>query len=186
LRPPIEPSVAPQLTLTAGVAVAELLSHYCPDDVTLKWPNDIQVKRKKICGILTEMRTLGVTIDYVIVGIGININMTKEEFQEDFREISTSLKEELGSAMSRTQFAILLYKCFEKWYTLYERNGFEFVRDAWLRYSGILGKYIRVNDRESFQHGEVLGIDEYGALLIFDDEKKLKRILSGDVTLIGD
>lgn len=186
LRPSVEPSIAPQLTLTAGVAVVDVLSQYCEKPVTLKWPNDVQVGGKKICGILTEMRTSGASVDYVIVGIGINLNMRKNEFHEDFREASTSVREENNDDVSRLQFTIDLYASFERWYKMYCSEGFEPIRTAWLDYAGIVGKQIRVNQPDDVRRGTALGIDEYGALLIFDDEQNIKRILSGDVSLLGD
>ena len=186
LKPSIKPSVAPQLTLTAGVAAAEFLSRYCPGAVTLKWPNDIQVRKNKICGILTEMRTTGGTIDFVVIGIGININMRKEEFDEEFREASTSLREETGRDISRVDFAVGLYQSFEKWYEIYKSEGFASIKDRWLEYSEILDKKIQINHRGNIQKGKVLGIDECGALLLFDEEGKTKPVLAGDVSLIGD
>jgi BirA family biotin operon repressor/biotin-[acetyl-CoA-carboxylase] ligase len=186
LRPPVEPSIAPQLTLLAGVAVADALSLYCDRQPTLKWPNDVQVRGKKICGILTEMRTSGASVEYVVIGIGINLNMRRDEFHEDFRETSTSVREENGADISRVAFASDLYGSVERWYGEYRRNGFEPIRDTWLTYAGIVGRQIRVNRPDVIQKGTVLGIDEYGALLIHDDEKNVKRVLSGDISLLGD
>ncbi|MBN2255046.1 MAG: biotin--[acetyl-CoA-carboxylase] ligase [Deltaproteobacteria bacterium] len=186
LRPLVEPSVAPQLTLLAGVAVADVLSLYCDRQATLKWPNDVQVRGKKICGILTEMRTSGASVEYVVIGIGINLNMRRDEFHEDFRETSTSVREENGADVSRVAFAADLYGSVERWYGEYHQNGFEPIRDTWLTYAGIVGRQIRVNRPDDIQKGTVLGIDEYGALLIHDDEKNVKRVLSGDISLLGD
>lgn len=186
LRPIVEPLDAPQLTLAAGVAVSDVLSRYCEKKITLKWPNDILVEGKKICGILTEMRTSGTSVDYVIVGIGINLNMRKDEIHEDFREASTSVREVTDHDVSRIQFAADLFMSFEQWYEEYCLNGFEPIRRAWLNYAGIIGKQIRVNQPDDIRKGTVLGLDDYGALLIFDDENNLKRILAGDVSLLGD
>ena len=80
LRPPIKPAVAPRITLMAGVAVAELLSQCHVKGVSLKWPNDVQIGGRKVCGILTEMKVIGDRVDFVIVGIGLNVNMRKEDF----------------------------------------------------------------------------------------------------------
>jgi BirA family biotin operon repressor/biotin-[acetyl-CoA-carboxylase] ligase len=186
LRPPVVPLVAPQLTLVAGVAVADVLSRYCDRPATLKWPNDVQIRGKKICGILTEMRTSGASVDYVVIGIGINLNMRHDEFHEDFREMSTSVREETGDDVSRVAFAADLYGAVERWYGEYRSNGFEPVRKTWLDYAGIVGRQIRVNRPDEIRKGTVLGIDEYGALLIHDDDKNVKRVLSGDISLLGD
>ncbi|MBE9547384.1 MAG: biotin--[acetyl-CoA-carboxylase] ligase [Proteobacteria bacterium] len=186
LRPAIEPAVAPQITLVTGVAVAELFSEYCPKDVTLKWPNDVQIKGKKVCGILTEMRTSGEKIDFVIVGIGINIGMKKEEFHEEFRDSSTSLSEEVGTDISRLDFAVKLYASFERWYERFLSEGFIPVKDAWMKYSGIIGKDIKITLRDDIQAGKAVGIDEYGALLILNGKNRTRRIMAGDVSLTGD
>jgi len=186
LRPAIAPLFAPQLTLTAGVAVAESLSLYCPGTVTLKWPNDVQIKNKKVCGILTEMRHTGSVLDFVIVGIGININIKNSELDESFRNKSTSLFDEVGTYVSRTEVAARLYETLDRWYATYLRDGFTPVRDAWLTYSGIVDKIIQVNNRNETVIGTVIGLDDYGALLIFDEQENKKKILAGDVIIIGD
>lgn len=185
LRPTVEPFMAPQLTLAAGVAVAEHLSTYCPEAVTLKWPNDVHIRGKKVCGILTEMRTTGGKIDFVIMGVGLNINMRKEDFHEEIRESSTSLREETGNDIPRVDFAASLYQSLGKWYEQYKRQGFTSIKSAWLEYSGIKDRNVRVNSREEVQEGRVLGIDDYGALLLFDEKKKTRCILAGDVSIIG-
>ena len=94
LRPPLKPSRSPALTLMAGVAVSRVLSEYCPGRVTLKWPNDVQIDGRKTAGILTEMRMRGDSIDCVIIGIGVNVLMDRDEFDEAIRDRATSLKEE--------------------------------------------------------------------------------------------
>ncbi len=182
LRPAILPAVSPQITLTAGVAAAEALFEYCGRDVTLKWPNDVRIHGKKVCGILTEMRLRGGDVDFIIVGIGININMIKNDFDEDFRHVSTSLREELGREMPRSDVAVRLLSCFDKWYRIFLDGGFHPVREKWLEYSGILGLEIHVQSGTQMQKGKVLGIDEEGALLL-DDDGQTKKVISGDVLL---
>jgi len=182
IRPPTEPACASQITLLVGVAIAELLSLYC-SEVMLKWPNDVQVGGKKVSGILTEMRTSGKEIDFVIVGIGINVNMKREAFDEVIRDVSTSLSEETGIDISRCDLTVKLYDNFEKWYTKYIREGFEPVRDAWLKYSS---RDIHVVSGDGLQKGKVMGIDESGALLLIDEDKTTRRIIAGDVSIIED
>ncbi len=88
--------------------------------------------------------------------------------------------------MWRVDFAADLYRSVERWYREYRRMGFEAIRKKWLDYSGIVGRKIRVTQRDDIREGTVIGIDEYGALLIHDDEKNVKRVLSGDIALCGD
>jgi len=181
LRPDIQPSSAQSLTLVAGVAVAELLSGYCP--VALKWPNDILAGGRKISGILTEMRIKGQNLDSVVVGIGINVNMEPADFQEGLRHISTSLKEQTSNSVSRLDLAAGLYRAFEKWYRTFTDEGFLPVRDRWMEYSDIIGKTIEVTDRGVVQSGTCRGIDSKGVLLLCDEKNRTRRILSGDVSV---
>jgi len=186
LKPDIPPMRAPQLTLAAGVAVADVLSQYCTGRVTLKWPNDIQIGGKKICGILTEMRTTGGMIDYIIVGIGININIATDEFDEEIRQRATSLAVETGERVSRVDFTVKLYQSLEKWYDRYLDEGFSPIKNRWLGYSEMLNRDIQVSFRGKTETGKGLGIDDHGALLLFDEEKNIKHIIAGDVSLIGE
>jgi len=185
LKPDLDPVFASQITLTAGVVVAELLSLFGLADVTLKWPNDVQIKGKKVCGILTE---LGVSshqrVDFIIVGIGVNINMNKEDFDPSFQDISTSMKEESGKVISRLDFTAELYNHFEKWYTTWSIEGFGIVKKVWLDYTSMVGKRIVVAFLGDTQAGEVIGIDDYGALLIADENGDVKKIVAGDASVV--
>lgn len=183
LKPSIEPSVAPQLTLLAGVAVADLLSAYCPGAVRLKWPNDVQIDGKKVCGILAEMRTSGHGIDYIVVGIGININISKSEFDEEFRNLATSLREETGKTLSRMDIAVSLYEHFESCYKIYLAEGFGPLKDRWLKYAAIVGEQLQVIFRDELQTGEVVELDDYGALLLRGDDGRVTRVIAGDATV---
>ncbi|MCD6486806.1 MAG: biotin--[acetyl-CoA-carboxylase] ligase, partial [Syntrophobacterales bacterium] len=182
LRPDIEPASAQSLTLVAGVAVAELLSGYCP--VALKWPNDILAGDRKISGILTEMRIKGRDLDFVVVGIGINANMEPADFHEEIRDISTSLKEQTSNNISRLDLTVSLYRLFEKWYRIFIDKGFLSVRDRWIEYSDIIGKAVQVTDGGDVQMGTCRGIDSEGVLLLIDRENRTRRVLSGDVKVI--
>ncbi|MEA2013950.1 MAG: biotin--[acetyl-CoA-carboxylase] ligase [Thermodesulfobacteriota bacterium] len=184
LRPDIEPVSAQSLTIVAGVAVAELLSGYCP--VALKWPNDILASGRKISGILTEMRIKGQALDSVVIGIGINVNMEPTDFQDELRYISTSLKEQTSTIISRLELTAGLYRSVEKWYRIFTDEGFLPVRDRWMEYSDITGKTIEVIDKGIVQNGTCIGIDGTGVLLLRDEQKKTRRILSGDVRVHND
>jgi BirA family biotin operon repressor/biotin-[acetyl-CoA-carboxylase] ligase len=185
LRPRIPAAVAPQITLTAGVAVAEALSTYCAQGVTLKWPNDVQIGGRKVCGILAEMRLKGREVDFVIVGIGINVNIRREDFDPAFRDTSTSLREELGREISRLDVAVRMFNCFETWYGTFIKDGFQTVRGRWLTCAGILRKEIEVRSGDELQTGRVLGIDDEGALLL-EAQGKVRRVIAGDVILSGE
>ncbi|MBW2595613.1 MAG: biotin--[acetyl-CoA-carboxylase] ligase [Deltaproteobacteria bacterium] len=182
LRPDIQPAYAQGLTLVAGVAVAELISAYC--SVALKWPNDILAGGRKISGILTEMKIMGRDVDFVVVGIGININMEADDFQEELLGISTSLKEQTSESVSRLELTANLYRLFEKWYRIFIDEGFLPVRDRWMEYSDIIGKTIEVTDRGAVQRGTCRGIDSKGVLLLIDEKNRTRHVLSGDVRVM--
>ena len=184
LRPDIPPAFAPGLTLVAGVAVAELLGGYCP--VSLKWPNDVLAGGRKISGILTEMRNKESKVDFVVVGIGINVNMEPGDFKEELRPLSTSLKEQTSKKVSRLELTAGLYRLLDNWYRIFIEGGFAPVRDRWLECSNIVGKTIEVTNRGVVQRGRCQGIDDEGMLLLIDEGNRTVSVRSGDVTIKKD
>ena len=184
LRPSIAVFQAPQITLMTGVAVAELLSAYCPGKIVVKWPNDILIDGKKICGILTEMKSSPLGVDFVILGIGINVNMTREDFAPELRDIATSLCIETGAATDRLAVAGKLFQLLEKWYRTFLREGFKGIRAPFLAYSDLEGKPIQVVFRNDVQIGIAAGIDEDGSILLKTKEGEVRRVMAGDVSIM--
>lgn len=184
LRPPVEPAVAPQITLVAGVAVAETLSSYCPGRVAIKWPNDVLIGGKKACGILTEMKTSGKGVEFVIVGIGINVNIRTAELDESFRAVSTSLTEETGRSLSRLDVMAKLCENMDKYYHRFVREGFSAIRLLWLEKTDMVGMMVRVAFQEDIKSGRVTGIDHDGALLLTDEKGESIRIIAGDASIV--
>ncbi|MDP1990961.1 MAG: biotin--[acetyl-CoA-carboxylase] ligase [Syntrophales bacterium] len=184
LRPAIPPADAARITLAAGVAVAEMITVFCPEGVGLKWPNDVLIRGRKVCGILTEMKTTGNALDVVVVGIGLNVNMAVEDFDPAYRETATSLREETGRSFSREDAAFLLCDSFEKWYQIFLHEGFARVREQWLARSGIMGSRVRVLFQGEAQEGVVVGIDLDGALLLDDELGAVRRIIAGDASIM--
>ncbi len=183
LRPPLKPDAASQVTLVAGVALADFLSPYCPGYVSLKWPNDILIRGRKTCGILTEMKAVDDTVEFIIVGIGLNLNMKKEVFEEALLCTATSLGEESGREIHRLDFAVGMYDSLERFYSLFLREGFSSVRDTWLRYAAWLGKPVRVVFGSEMIEGEMEGLDGHGALLVREGSGVITRVIAGDASL---
>lgn len=184
-KPKWNPVHAPRITLMAGVGVARLLSEYCPGHITLKWPNDVLIRGKKVCGILIEMKTTGdQCIDFVIVGIGINVNMRREDFHESIRDVSTSLREEVGYEVSRAEVLVRLFEELERVYSLLVREGFGPIRETWLAYSDMVGKTIQVRCHDFVISGTMTGVDEDGALLLRDGDGTIRRVLAGDASIV--
>ena len=180
LRPDVPAQSASLIPLAVGVAVADVISQYCPGQVRLKWPNDVLVGGKKICGILAEMRTKADRVAFVIAGIGVNINMKKLHFPRELRETATSLQIETALEIDRLDVAVRLLEALERWYRIYINGGQDHIRQSWLKYADIIGKRIEVVYQSDTQRGTVVGLDENGALLL-EGETGLQQVLAGDV-----
>jgi BirA family biotin operon repressor/biotin-[acetyl-CoA-carboxylase] ligase len=185
LRPKIEPAMAPQITLMAGVAVADFFSVFCPGTVSIKWPNDVLLRGKKACGILTEMKAAAGSLDFIILGMGLNINMNREDFDPTLRDAATSLKIETGADYDRLDMISKLFDFIVKWYKVFLIAGFPGLRETWLQYADILGKRIKVVYKDEFQTGIVTGIDDDGTILMQREDGVGERVIAGDVHLLG-
>jgi BirA family biotin operon repressor/biotin-[acetyl-CoA-carboxylase] ligase len=183
LRPPVLPHDASKLTLLTAVAVSETIRHYLPRSTFIKWPNDILIGQKKISGILTEMDSEMDRINFIVIGIGVNINVTRDIFPEELRSSLTSLKEETGRDVSKVEFLQMLYMNFERWYRSYLDSGFEHVRDAWRRFSIMEGKAVTVRQFDNIIKGIALGIDEDGALILLKKSGDTIKVVAGDVVV---
>ncbi|MBI5683165.1 MAG: biotin--[acetyl-CoA-carboxylase] ligase [Deltaproteobacteria bacterium] len=183
LRPDILPTLAPQITLLAGVSVAETISQYLKKKPSLKWPNDVLLNSKKTAGVLTEMNSDAGRINFIIMGIGINLNMTADMFPYELRHIATSLKEETGKEISREEFLQTLYLAIERWYKIYLKSGFKPICEGWKNYSNMGGKLVRIKDKDREIEGVALTIDDNGYLIIRDESGNIIKIISGDVSV---
>lgn len=189
LRPDIHPQTAPKITLMAAVAVAETISKFlnngsgCKPEPTVKWPNDILLNSKKVSGILTEMNSETDRISFIILGIGVNLNMTMDMLPKELRSIATSLKEETGKDISRIDFLNTLYLNIEKWHKDFLKNGFAPVCAAWKTYFNMAGKVVNVKDADRQIEGIALTIDDDGHLLVREKSGKIVKIISGDVVI---
>jgi BirA family biotin operon repressor/biotin-[acetyl-CoA-carboxylase] ligase len=186
LKPDILPSDAPKLTIAAAHAVAKALAYCCGLDVKIKWPNDIVVNGKKLCGILTEMSAEGDEIKNVIVGIGINANLDREDFGEEVSAIATSIKIEKNSESSRREKAAAVLNEFEAVYKAFIVSGSikSFLEDYKAR-SIVLGKEIRVISRKEEVTGTAIDISEDGHLVVRYGDGTTREIISGEVSVRG-
>ncbi|MEE9591706.1 MAG: biotin--[acetyl-CoA-carboxylase] ligase [Thermodesulfobacteriota bacterium] len=183
LRPPIPPHDASKLTLLTSVAVSETIGHYLPHSTFIKWPNDILIGSRKISGILAEMDSEMDRVNFIIIGIGVNVNVARDIFPEELRCSITSLKEETGKDVSKVEFLQMLYFNLEKWYRNYLDSGFEHVKDAWQRFSSIEGKAVTVRQFDDTIQGTALGIDKDGALILLKKTGDVVKVVAGDVVI---
>lgn len=184
LRPPILPMQAAQLTLCSAVAVSRAIERVTLLQPVIKWPNDVLLNRKKTAGLLNEMSAETEKVNFIILGIGININMTLEQFPEGLRHPATSLYIESGRQVDRCAIAKALLESLDELYDTFLRQGYQPIRDEWLQRSNVLGQRVRVDMNDRTISGTVTGIDEYGAILLQKTDGATEKILAGDVTIL--
>ena len=182
LRPKFEPQYAPMLTLVMGMAVAKAVKKL-GFDVSIKWPNDVVVSHKKICGILTEMGVRDGKIDYAVIGVGINVNI--KEFPEEMADKATSLYLESGREFDRSQIPGLVMEAFEKYYEKFaatcDLSGLK------EEYESILANYnqpVRVLAKEPYE-GVARGITDGGELLVEKTDGTIATVSAGEVSVRG-
>lgn len=185
LRPTISPEKVPLLALMLGVGVARGLSTLglkC----RLKWPNDVLINGKKVCGILTELDAEMDRVNYVIAGIGINVNNEVKDFPSEFKPSATTVKEELGREVYRVVLLTEILKELESMYNAFLRGNRELVLNEWRRLSSTLGRRVKVVSRDRIVEGEALDVSKDGALIIRLKNGSLEEILSGDCLHLGE
>lgn len=179
LKPKIQPQYTPRLTLLAGVCVAKTIQGMGLP-ARIKWPNDVLIKGRKVCGILTEMGAEVDLVDHVVVGIGIDANVDTESFPEEFRDSSTSLKKELGKDVDRVDFVQKLLFEFESLYLNFQKGDFHSILDEWRSMSATIGEWVKISTQTRTIYGEAIGIDNEGALIIETGEGQLEKIVAGN------
>lgn len=185
LRPEFEPARAPQLSLVAGVAVADVVDGYGVD-CSIKWPNDVVVGRRKVAGVLTEIEAETDRIAAVVLGIGVNLNACEDDFAEELRPIATSVRMETGAPVDRLAFTAALLARLETAYEAFVDRGFAALAPAWEKRSLLTGREVAVAGVGGELRGQCVGIDSDGALLLErDGAAEPERVLAGDVTVIG-
>ncbi|MBW2631739.1 MAG: biotin--[acetyl-CoA-carboxylase] ligase [Deltaproteobacteria bacterium] len=185
LRPRLAPSESPKLTLMAAVAVAETLLSLTSLDIRIKWPNDIMIHGRKLAGILTEVSTEMDAVEYVIIGLGLNVNIPYDLFPEDINDTATSIILETGRQFPRIRILKAYLEWLEKYYELFRKSGFDPVLKRWKELADIIGRQVRIDLVNQSHTGEVLNVDEDGVLVLKDSAGTLHRIFSGDVKLLN-
>lgn len=183
IRPNLPPEKAPQFTLITAIAVARAIEDVTGLEPEIKWPNDILYKGKKITGILTELQGEADKINFLIIGIGINVNHAAEDFPLNVREIATSLGLEKGEKISRVSLMQCILKHFEKYYQLYLEKGFAPLKIIWESYAMGIGKAITARTISGEIVGKAIGITDDGVLKIEDAEGVIHKVYSADIEI---
>ena len=183
LRPEIEPQNASMLTLVSALAVAKGIEHMVDLPVQIKWPNDIVINGKKVCGILTEMSAQMDYVNYIVIGIGINVS--NEEFPEEIKDVATSIYLESGKHVNRAMLIEKIWEEFEDYYELYEKT--QDLSSLVKEYDSYLvnrGQKVRVLDPKEPYEGKAMGITDRGELIV--DTWEARRLVSaGEVCVRG-
>jgi BirA family biotin operon repressor/biotin-[acetyl-CoA-carboxylase] ligase len=183
LRPQIPMSEAHMLTIVAATAAAEAIERHVPTRVAIKWPNDLFIGDRKVGGILMEIAGEQDEVEWIVVGIGINVNTEYGELPVALRRSAVSLKMATGAQVDRSDLLVNLLLSLEKHYAEASHNGFATALDAFRRRDYLLARGISVETREGLVAGKASGIDDRGALLVELGPQRVRRFYSGDVSL---
>jgi len=182
LRPNIPPQNAPQLTLLTAVAVVQGIKLATGIDCDIKWPNDILIHGKKVCGILTELQADADRIQSVIIGIGMNVNT--KSFPPHLIHKATSLSiEKNGEEIQRSFVIQKIFESFETLYNEYVTTGFQAIKHRWESYAVSLRSVITARTLHGEITGYAKGITDDGILLIEDQNGKIHKIYSADIEI---
>lgn len=180
LRPEILPNEVPKITLMVAVSVAKTIRAKTGLNALIKWPNDILIDGKKVCGILTDMNAESDTVKFLVVGIGININSKAR----DLPDTATSLREASGEEIDRIGFTRPLLEELDRHYLDFTQQGFGAILNEWRNFSATLGLRIKVDFKNRHIEGQAMDVDDSGALLVRLDNGFTERLLSGDIQLV--
>ncbi len=183
LRPQLKPAESVRLVFAAGLAVAEALHEQYGLRVETKWPNDVLVNGRKICGVLTEMNSVGEKANFVVVGIGVNVNFdVSKVFPKELQRTTSSLEKECGRQVSLDELLRVLLVKLEKIYESSTLGDFSSVLLEWKKYARFLGSQAEVSTDDGKLCGVALDVDEEGALLLKQESGLVKHVFFGDIS----
>ena len=181
VRPALTPQQAPQMTLVAAVAVTRAIQEVTGIEPSIKWPNDILVNGKKVTGILTELQADPDRVKAIILGIGINVNQTEEDFPDELIPIAGSLKMVHGHSINRAELIAKTLEFLEHYTEIYVTHGFGPIKLLWEGYSNTAGRRIRAVMFNETIEGTALGISNEGMLELRLDDGSVRGIYSADI-----
>ncbi|HIU63806.1 MAG TPA: biotin--[acetyl-CoA-carboxylase] ligase [Candidatus Avacidaminococcus intestinavium] len=183
LKPPFLPEEAAKCTLLAAVAVVRAVHEYTGVDAGIKWPNDILFGGKKLVGILTEMNAEFGHINYVVIGIGINIKIKTVDLPPELQDIVASLAAIAQQDIKRAELLALILQNMEELYEMVLKEGFAPVFAQWRKWSVTLGKDVKVIAPAETYEGRAVDIDEEGLLIVRRSDGNLVKVIAGDVSI---
>ena len=180
LRPDLEPDSAMLATMAASVSIHRAVKDICHLDTIIKWPNDVLLNDKKVAGVLTELHGEKGRIEYMVMGIGINVN---NDLPEDLESTATSLRNAGGEEVDLEVLFHHLLATMDQIYSLIKEDRHSEIRKMWLDSTNIVGKKVRLTETHPCREGLVTGIDQKGRLLLdFDGTQEV--LISGDIEIL--
>lgn len=184
LRPLLAPDDASRIMLLACIAAAEALIDVARIGATVKWPNDIAVNGRKIGGILLEMSVEADAVDYMVIGLGLNVNTASHKFPEEIRNNATSVFVETGKHVSRVLVLRRFLELLEDGYKILLKAGFDAIKPRWIALTDIFGKKVSIRTKNRTCQGIVTDMDDNGFLIIRTGKGVDVRFFSGDITVL--
>ncbi len=180
LRPDVSLQKVSCITLLCAVALVKAINKLTKLSIEIKWPNDILLERKKLAGILTEINAGQDKINFVVAGIGINVNNRQAEMPDN----AISLRSRLGKSIDRVDILGAILKELELAYLNFVHTGPKQIINEWRRFSYIWGERIKISNHSKIIYGEALDLDSDGALMVRKDTGAVEKIIAGDITAL--
>ena len=184
LKPELLPKDVSLITLAAAVAVARAIREYSGLNAEIKWPNDIMINNKKTGGILTEMKALSGRIDVLAVGVGVNVNMTRDMMGTEIKDSATSLRMEKGEVLNRLGLFREILSGLDKYYKILLNGDKGALINEWLSLNSTIGNSVLIKNQDTVLTGIAEGISDEGELVLRLASGNTKLISAGDVTII--
>lgn len=184
LKPTMPLMHTPHLTLLISVAVTRVLRQATGAAVEIKWPNDLLIGGRKVCGVLTEVRAEADQIHYCVAGIGINVHPLSHQLPQQLRSQTITLSEVTEQSLHRAELVAACCEEIEQLMQLYDEKGFSPVKTLWETYACMLDRWLTVHTATGMRTGQALGLDQSGALLL-ETDSGIETIFSADITLKG-
>ncbi len=186
LKPEVTLLEASKLTIVTGVAIAKTLHDKFNLDAGIKWPNDIMIGNKKICGILTEAVTDYDDLKAVLIGVGIDVNINQSDLPDNLQDIATTVSEESTEEIKRAEIMKVFFSIFEELYEEFKNGQFKHIIGEWRRLSSTTGNRVKVYKDGKAMLADAVGIDNQGALIVELDDGSLEKIISGECIIIDE
>lgn len=186
VRPAERPAGVPLLAFATSLAVADAVRELGLP-VAIKWPNDVLVRRRKVAGTLTEAAIHEERVEHVILGVGVNVNVTHAALREALGEsalAATSIREALGQPVDRSAFAAAYLSALDEWLTIHRLQGSGPLLRSWRELDIVTGRRVEVRDGRETIEGRALGVDDDGRLRVADHDGRVHVIVTGEVRLL--